>query len=46
LEDQGFIRKNGEISVKEHVAAVGKELGDEIVVRRFLRFQVGEGGEE
>jgi len=46
LEDQGFIRKNGEVTVKEHVAAVGKELGDEIVVRRFLRFQVGEGGEE
>jgi elongation factor Ts len=46
LEDQGFIRQNGEITVKEHVAAVGKELGDEIVVRRFLRFQVGEGGEE
>jgi elongation factor Ts len=46
LEDQGFIRQNGEITVKEHVAAVGKELGDEIVIRRFLRFQVGEGGEE
>ena len=45
LEDQGFIRQNGEITVKEHVAAVGKELGDEIVVRRFLRFQVGETDE-
>ena len=46
LVDQGFIRKNGEITVKEHIASVGKELGDEFEVRRFLRFQVGEGGGE
>ena len=46
LEDQGFIRKNGEVSVKEHVASVGKELGDEFVIRRFLRFQVGEDNAE
>ena len=46
LEDQGFIRQNGDVTVKEHIASVGKELGDEIVVRRFLRFQVGEGGDE
>jgi elongation factor Ts len=42
LLDQGFVKKNSEITVKEHVAAVGKQLGDEITVRRFLRFQVGE----
>ena len=41
LVDQGFV-KNGEISVKEHIAAMGKELGDTVTVRRFLRFQVGE----
>jgi len=41
LVDQGFV-KNGEISVKEHIATVGKELGDTVDVRRFLRFQVGE----
>jgi elongation factor Ts len=41
LVEQGFV-KNGEITVKEHVAQVGKKLGDEITVRRFLRFQVGE----
>ncbi len=46
LVDQGFIRQNGEVTVSEHIASVGKELGDEFVVRRFLRFQVGEGGEE
>ncbi len=42
LVDQGFVKKNSEISVKEHVASVAKQLGDEIKIRRFLRFQVGE----
>ena len=42
LVDQGFVKKNSEISVKEHIAAVGKQLGDQIVIRRFVRFQVGE----
>jgi len=41
LVEQGFV-KNGEITVKEHVAQIGKKLNDEITVRRFLRFQVGE----
>jgi elongation factor Ts len=41
LVEQGFV-KNGEMTVKEHVAQTGKNLGDEITVRRFLRFQVGE----
>lgn len=42
LLDQGFVKKNSEISVREHVAGVAKQLGDEIVIRRFVRFQVGE----
>ena len=42
LVDQGFVKKNSEISVREHVAGVGKQLGDEISIRRFVRFQVGE----
>jgi elongation factor Ts len=42
LVDQGFVKKNSEISVKEHVATLAKQLGDEIVIRRFIRFQVGE----
>jgi elongation factor Ts len=42
LVDQGLLTRNSEISVKEHVAQIGKQLGDEIVIRRFLRFQVGE----
>jgi len=43
LVDQGFVKKNSEISVKEHVGQIAKQLGDEITIRRFVRFQVGEG---
>ena len=42
LVDQGFVKKNSEISVKEHVASVAKQLGDEVMIRRFVRFQIGE----
>ena len=42
LVDQGFVKRNSEVSVKEHVASIAKQLGDEIAVRRFVRFQVGE----
>ena len=42
LVDQGFLKRNSEVSVNEHVAQVGKQLGDEITIRRFVRFQVGE----
>lgn len=42
LVDQGFVKRNAEVSVKDHVAEVGKQLGDEISIRHFVRFQVGE----
>jgi elongation factor Ts len=42
LVDQGFVKKNSEISLKEHLGSVAKQLGDEITIRRFVRFQVGE----
>jgi len=42
LLDQGFVKKNSEISVRDHVASVGKQLGDDVAIRRFVRFQVGE----
>jgi elongation factor Ts len=41
LVDQGFVKKNSEISVKEHLGSVAKQLSDEISIRRFVRFQVG-----
>jgi len=42
LLDQGFVKRNSEVTLKEHVAAVEKQLGDKIEIRRFVRFQVGE----
>ncbi len=42
LVDQGFVKRNSEVSVKEHMGGIAKQLGDEIVIRRFARFQVGE----
>ena len=44
LLDQGFVKKNSEITVREHLGTVGKQLGDELAIRRFVRFQVGEAG--
>ncbi len=42
LVEQGFIKKNSEISVKEHMATLAKQLDDQLVIRRFVRYQVGE----
>jgi len=42
LLDQGFVKRNSEVSVKEQLAEVAKEVGDSIEIRRFLRFQMGE----
>jgi elongation factor Ts len=45
LMDQAFVKRgedNVEVSVRDHIARVGKKLGDEVTIRRFVRFQVGE----
>ena len=44
LVDQDFVK--GDTSVKDHVASVAKELDDEIVIKAFLRYQVGETQED
>ena len=41
LVDQGFV-KNPEQTIAQHVAEVAKKIGDDITIRRFVRFQVGE----
>jgi elongation factor Ts len=41
LLEQGFV-KNPDLKVEAHLGAVSKQLGDTLVIRRFLRFQVGE----
>ena len=42
LVDQGFVKRNSEVTVKEHANSIAKQLGDDITIRRFVRFQVGE----
>ncbi len=42
LLEQGFVKKNSEVSVIDHVQSVAKQLGDTVEIRRFVRFQVGE----
>ena len=44
LLDQDFVK--GEGSVKDHVTAVAKKLGDEITIKAFTRFQMGETQED
>ena len=41
LLEQGFV-KNPDLKVEAHLGAVSKQLGDNITIRRFLRFQIGE----
>jgi elongation factor Ts len=41
LVDQGFV-KNPDMTVQQHIGSASKQLGDEITIRRFVRFQVGE----
>ncbi|MGB1873833.1 MAG: translation elongation factor Ts [Akkermansiaceae bacterium] len=40
LVDQAFV-KDDKVSVKQHIAAQGKELGDKISIVRYARFNVG-----
>jgi elongation factor Ts len=40
LVDQAFV-KDDKVSVKQHVAAVGKELGDNLSIARYARFNIG-----
>jgi elongation factor Ts len=45
LLEQGFIRDaSGQTKVKDLVDGVNAKTGEHIVVKRFARFQVGEGG--
>ena len=45
LLQQPFVKEN-KITVAQHVAAVAKELGGEIEVMQFARFETGEGLEK
>ncbi|MCB1062793.1 MAG: elongation factor Ts, partial [Verrucomicrobiae bacterium] len=41
LLEQGFI-KDPDQTIKDLLAAKGKEIGDELTIRRFSRFAIGE----
>ena len=41
LVEQPFV-KNGDITIKDHITAKIAALGENIVIRRFVRWQVGE----
>ena len=45
LTEQAFVKEN-KISVAKHIEAVAKELGGEIKLVRFVRFEKGEGLEK
>ena len=40
LVDQAFV-KDDSVSVQKHIDAVGKEIGDNITIRRYARFNIG-----
>ena len=40
LVDQSFV-KDDSVSVKKHLDAVGKEIGDTLTIRRYARFNIG-----
>lgn len=40
LTEQAFV-KDDKISIKQHIAAISKKLGDNISIARFTRFNVG-----
>ena len=45
LVEQPFV-KNGDLSVKQYVDSVAKEIGAPITLTRFVRFETGEGLEK
>ena len=45
LLDQPFV-KNPDITVKEHLTSTIAKIGENIVIRRFVRFELGEGIEK
>ena len=45
LVDQSYV-KDGDLSVGQYLANVSKEVGAELKIRRFVRFETGEGIEK
>ncbi len=45
LVDQAYV-KDGDLTVQKYIDSVAKEVGAEIAVKRFVRFETGEGIEK
>lgn len=45
LLEQAFV-KNPDLKVQDHVNQVGKQIGDAVTVKRFVRYELGEGLEK
>jgi len=45
LEEQEFIRESG-VTVIDHVKSVAGKLGENVMIHRFARFEIGEGQEK
>jgi len=45
LEEQEYIRESG-VSILNHVKSVAGKLGENVMVKRFARFEIGEGREK
>lgn len=46
LVDQEYVKAENKESVKDYLAAVSKEVGESVTVKRFARFETGEGLEK
>lgn len=42
LLEQAFV-KNPDIKVKDYMKETGKKIGEELTIKRFVRFELGEG---
>ena len=45
LEEQEYVRESG-VSILNHVKSVAGKLGENVMIRRFARFEIGEGQEK
>lgn len=46
LVDQEYVKSDDKITVKQYVDSVAKEIGGNVSIKRFVRFETGEGLEK
>lgn len=45
LVDQEYV-KDGDMNIQQYVESIGKEIGSDVSIKRFVRFETGEGIEK